>query len=376
MLKTGGPSRASAENQADDDERARRPHIRVNLSDAGSHRQPTRENTRPTDTPSTGSGDQGWFTRAQILEYQQAADNEVLSKLVGGTHPGASREETLFRYHVSKSVYLGHYELPPLPTTTAQILRLGQRVDATTGDYVKALQSDASMVSGIIQVSNSALFSGNQEYRTLEQAITRIGLAEVEKTALLHTFNSKVFRVPGHGRTVARLVEHGMVSSLAAQAFGRLFELPGSTAFVTGLFHDVGKFITLQMLAQVQRQRRWIAPKAVVESAFEAFHVQLGTELCRSWDSPEHVLEAVASHHDPERASLHGLSRATYLGNRLAHAIEQGATPETTQDSAFTDVLDSWFSNDPVANQVQLTPDRVHAILEQTHAELAAFRGR
>lgn len=264
----------------------------------------------------------GWFTEEQIEACRDLADDaEALSREIARAENCASREELLFRHRLSRAVYFRELELPPLPSTAARVLQLSRDPEASIEDYAVAIQGDPSLVSAIVRLSNSALFSAVARCETLERAIVRIGVAEVEKISMLHTFNAKLFRAPGHDARVRGLVDHGIVASFAAQAIAREIEAPGPEAYLGGMFHDVGKLVLLRTIGEVERKLGWKADEALVDSCFEAFHAAVGGALCDSWDLPPSIGQAVREHHDPAACAGSPLGRAVHLANRMAHAI-------------------------------------------------------
>src|SRR6185295_4034110 len=90
--------------------------------------------------------DHGWFTKEQVLEYESTPDEDELVRRIAQRVPGASREEALFRYELSRSVGLQDLELPLLPATATQVLRLARDANASVRDYVGVVQSDPSLV--------------------------------------------------------------------------------------------------------------------------------------------------------------------------------------------------------------------------------------
>jgi HD-like signal output (HDOD) protein len=308
--------------------------------------------------------DAGWFSKEQLLELDGSARDEIdLVRLVSRTVPGAGREEALFRYQLSRSVCLQDFELPLLPTTAAQVMRLGRDPRATVRDYVGVIQSDPSLVSAIVRMANSSFFAAASKCAALDQAIVRIGLNEVEKVATIHIFRSRVFRVRGHDSLVQELVQHGVGVSIAAQWVLRRVGAARAEAFLAGLFHDVGKLFLLQTIGRIQQKLGWTAPAELVQSAFATFHPVVGALVCGTWELPAGVCEAVRWHHDASRAAEAPISQAAYLGNRIVHSLERGG-----EEGAICE------PDDPVMLAAGLSPDQLRELRGYVAREIKMAR--
>jgi HD-like signal output (HDOD) protein len=294
----------------------------------------------------------GWLAKEQLLELEASTPDEgERVRRFSRSLPGASPADALFRYRLSRAVGLHDLELPLLPTTATEVMRLGRETRASVHDYVGVIQSDPSLASAIVRMANSSFFSAASACATLDQAIVRIGLREVEKIATIHIFRSRVFRVRGYDSLVQQLVQHGVGVSIAAQWVLCRVGQSRAEAFLGGLFHDVGKLFLLQTIGRTQQKLGWNPPPEIVHSAFTAFHAAVGEQCCRGWALPAAVVEAVGAHHDPLRAAAAPISQAVYLGNRLVHALERGDA-----DAAIC------HADDPVMLAAGLSPDRLHEL--------------
>lgn len=332
------------------------------------------------------TGASTWFSAEDVARYQESNDENELSRAISNVDPTASRAEILFRYKLSKNVYLKEFNLPMLPASAVQVMQLGQDPNSSAADYLKVIQTDPSLASAIVKTSNSVLFarslllSGSKsDDFSLDDAIVRLGVNEIEKLALLHSFNAKLFRIPGHGELVQSVIQHGVAVSFAAQAVADETEINPTEAFLAGLFHDVGKLVLLQTISEVQQKLKWIAPTELVDSSFDAFHTVVGGLLCDAWELPEVITNAVRAHHSPEAAAQETIAQAVYLGNRMAHAIQEslpGDAPPSQTSTEDPDVLDEQEQLDhPVIEASGITKERLAALSGEVCAKLATLQG-
>lgn len=297
--------------------------------------------------------DEGWCTREEIAALRHVRDEKQLAQVISRKVPGAGREEVLFRYYLSRAVYLGEFELPVLPRSATEVLQLSRNPAAEIDDYVRVIGGDPSLLRGIVDTANSPFFASLSGTTSLDQAIVRIGLRQVEQLTMFHAMRSKIFRVPGYEALIRSLTAHAITAAVAAQIVApKVLALPAD-AFLSGVFHDVGKLVLISVIGNVQKRLHWQAPPALVASCFETYHVSFGEVVCRHWNFPAQICEAVGSHHDAKRAAEKTLDRAVYLGNLLAHAM-------------VDEDLSSTLASDYVARASNLD----QADLEQVQAEI------
>ncbi len=308
------------------------------------------------------TGPVGWFSRDEIAGLTEIDDSRDLARRVGMMMPGASREEVLFRYHLSRSVFLEEYELPVLPQSANRLMALTREPKARIEDYVKVIEPDPSLVRAIIDVANSSFFSALQAVTSVDRAIVRIGLLEVERIALIHTLRTRLFRIAGFEQMLDGLVRHNVEAAVAAHCIAKRSGAPPADAFLAGLFHDVGKLVVLAIVGDVQRKLDWSAPVPLVDSAFAAFHVPVGELACRHWKFPDPICATVRSHHAPQRAAGSPLDRAVYIGNRLAHELAAGDEAD----------FEAW-SDDPVVQAARLDARALSALFDEARQALAPY---
>jgi HD-like signal output (HDOD) protein len=268
-----------------------------------------------------------WPERQEIAALHEGIEETELARVIGRTAPNAGPEEVLFRYHLSRAIYFGEHDLPPLPHSAARVLELSRSSKAGVIDYARVVEGDPGMVRSVLWLANSSMYASMIKCTSLAQAMVRVGIREVERIALMQAFQARVFRVYGHDDLVRQLGAHGLATALAAQEAARLTGAPPADAFLGGLFHDVGKLVVLGIIAQVQRKLKRRAPLPLIMSAFDAFHEVIGESACRHWAMPPTLVQAVANHDDPGAAARDPLDGAVYLGNLIAHTLASKEPP-------------------------------------------------
>src|SRR5205807_468274 len=74
--------------------------------------------------------------------------------------------------------------LPPLPTVAAEVLQLGKRPSANAADLARIVSRDPAMTARVLTLVNSPLFGIPTAVRSVQQAISLLGMRSVTVTIL------------------------------------------------------------------------------------------------------------------------------------------------------------------------------------------------
>ncbi len=161
--------------------------------------------------------------------------------------------------------------------------------------------ADPVLAGRLIQVANSAIYSPLQRMGSVRQAIAYVGTGKTRKVMLAAALEP-VFA----GRGMHGIWKHSL---RAAQLCETLAQSTGildpDEALLLGLVHDIGRQATQRVAADRQstfaRLVRGGCPPAYVEQLFLGRdHGEVGWEVLRDWNFPEHLSAAVRYHHRPE----------------------------------------------------------------------------
>lgn len=220
----------------------------------------------------------------------------------------------------------GEINLPSLP----QINRKFEELINRGADYRQIsdlLKQDLAIASKLIMVSNSVFYRGVEINRTLEQAVSRLGISvtrqyvNVISNRALYTVSKKKY-LP----MIERLWRHSLASAFACQLViatrdGK--EQFDNDIFITGLLHDIGKLILIQVISELEVKGKFakeIPVEDVVKIA-ETYHGQFGSALLKRWQFSNECI-GVAQYHDNLRNAdpISGELLVAHLANQLAKA--------------------------------------------------------
>ena len=130
------------------------------------------------------------------------------------------------------------------------------------------------------------------------------------------------------GFSLERVWQHSLQTAIAARAIAlheKQYAVRTEEAFLAGLLHEVGKVVYATRSAVVNDPA---ASDEDTVAQMEAHHAEVGAYLLGLWGFPNSIVEAVAFHHQPSRASGDGFGLAglIHVANRLVHEREAQET--------------------------------------------------
>jgi putative nucleotidyltransferase with HDIG domain len=243
-------------------------------------------------------------------------DRDALRALVSGTLAQLSRTG----------------EVPVLPSRATAALALVRDPDADTDRLCRILRTDVGLVARILRAANSIVYGRRAPARTLQDAVLTLGL---HKTCdlLVAAAARQMFRAAGpHARD---LWHHALATALAAEELARRTRRADpATAFLPGLFHDVGRIAFLladpasyDVIASLAAAEP--DPAAALEREWYAFdHAEAGASLAAEWGLVPESCEAIRWHHRPADATEDGgLALLVRAADELAYRVGLGGGP-------------------------------------------------
>jgi putative nucleotidyltransferase with HDIG domain len=228
----------------------------------------------------------------------------------------ADAGEPLYSGRVTNPVELNRLiddigELAVLPQVVAKVLELSSEPTACATDFDRAISVDPGFTARILKLANSAYYGLPRRVGVIRDAVVLLGVKEVRCLALAATgFDLFVGKSDRDSLVKREMWRHSVYTASAARAIAQT--VPGvqsEEAFVTGLLHDIGKSVALRALRQEfmdTLDRAQAAHLSFFEGEQQTMrysHTDLGAAVMMKWNLPRRLTEAVACHHEPERAT-------------------------------------------------------------------------
>jgi HD-like signal output (HDOD) protein len=174
-------------------------------------------------------------------------------------------------------------------------------------DLVKIVGEDQSLAATLLRYANSPKYRGIEQITSLHDAITRMGAAEVCRSAFALSFASRATAPGPLVELRRRWWYQALLCAHCCYHLGDLRGLRRDEAFVCGLLHDFGRAVTLAGFEQTLEENQDLRtlPAHLWEASVDRIHVEAGVTLAQRWNLSTLVKAAMALHHNPEDAGVH-----------------------------------------------------------------------
>ena len=220
-------------------------------------------------------------------------------------------------------------QLPPTPKISRELSHLLLEPHCTVDEVVKLIGSEPSMTAKLLHLANSAFFARRGKTIELRQAVVRLGFNTIRNLML----SVEIFE-PGSiiAKVLGRELESAQQSALRIAQMGERLARGtpiASDAFVAGLLADIGQVVLLLARGHEWRECRSEAHVSgrplheLEQERFGASHAEVGAYLLGIWGLPFSLVEAVASHHRPDRlmAPLYSPAAVTAIAAALIESL-------------------------------------------------------
>jgi HD-like signal output (HDOD) protein len=210
--------------------------------------------------------------------------------------------------------------LPALPETVYRVRQAMSNAEASVRDVAELIATDPPVAAKVLSVANSAAYGFQQQVKTIELAVSLLGLREtysiVTSAAIIDLFDrGKRFDYRGFW---ADAMGCAASARLVVTSLGH--PIPGAVA--AALLHDIGRVALLEVAPNLYTNVPPHLQGRELLAAEERFvgltHSEAGYELAQHWEFPAEIAEAIRFHHDPELAPEH---QATVAAVSLAVAL-------------------------------------------------------
>lgn len=197
-------------------------------------------------------------------------------------------------------------KLPSPPHLYLRLMHaLEENDDSDASDIAQLVAGDPAIAAKVLQLCNSAFFSGGRTITDLRTAVTRLGVGTLRDLVLA----SEVFSIPTLSQAERAAMQRRalLASRIAARLLPQSSAELGATA---ALLADIGL-----LLPGVRDERQ---PPA--EGDERPGHAEAGAYLLGLWGLPMPIIEAVALHRQPRRSSLRSfwVTGAVHVATALA----------------------------------------------------------
>lgn len=253
-------------------------------------------------------------------------------------------------------------ELPSIPETLIQILKVLDDPDSGPSDLAQVVRLDAPLVAKILRLANSPYYSPRAEINDINRCVGVLGYRTVRQVAICITVATSMVSAVSRSRgrlDYRQLWKHSVITGAIAKYLAQMVHHPDpEMVFSAGLLHDMGKFV-LELYAPeiydkviADRASARLPLVAVERESFGFDHASIGAAFARSWRFPEIFVQVLGNHHE-----------------KYAGSCQPGSQEQVVALVALADYLANTM--DPPVSDLGFDPRLVDSISLHAHANLS-----
>jgi diguanylate cyclase (GGDEF)-like protein len=199
-------------------------------------------------------------------------------------------------------------DIPSPPRIVVRILEAVQDEDNCFAELGRIISADPALTARILRIANSSLYGCSGKIKTIETALTILGLNALKNIALSFIIVSRLQGQSNELFDFEYFWKRSVTASVAAQQVSEMLQGSREDVFVTGLLHDIGILVMYLNMTDTYREvlttkRATGAPNALIEKQLIGFnHCELGGALLKQWGLPASIYLPVFYHHSPQNA--------------------------------------------------------------------------
>ncbi len=269
------------------------------------------------------------------------------------------------------------YQPPTLPSVAVELMGLARKSDVEMDEVVSLLEQDSMIAGRILKLVQSPLYAGLSEINSLHDALMRVGLKTLRDLVMQIAMNMKVFRSNDYAETMELLRRHSTMTAHMTKIVCKQAKVPGESAFLAGLLHDVGIAGTLLALSESKGARKSPPDLIAIWPAVDRVHTRAAEIMAGHWDLPEEIVTAISAHHQVIlQGEPHALAASVAIADDLAHENGFGVVPKTddAEDEASATRLDYLASHTGVDRSGPKTLEHARRALDLDDAAMERIR--
>ncbi|MES2696495.1 MAG: HDOD domain-containing protein [Verrucomicrobiota bacterium] len=243
---------------------------------------------------------------------------------------------------LTRDVLLHHAQaLPAAPQVLWGLCELLEDINTDIDQIAAQIRVDSALSARVLRISNSAVYGGGSPAASIDEAVSRVGFAEITRLVGIATvvgLTDRALKVYGITTTVLR--ESLLLHALASEALAERAGLDARAAYAGGLLRGVGLMVLDRVAQEKADTVAAFDPKAFPGYAaweggqFGLTSVEATTMILDEWRFPSELVAAMERHfvpRDDAMASVLHLAGAIVSSHRCALIGEAkiwAATPE------------------------------------------------
>lgn len=234
---------------------------------------------------------------------------------------------------VTRDLVLEHAQaLPAAPQVLGSLCELLEDVNTDLDQIAEQIRVDPALSARVLRISSSPVFGGGSAAKSIDEAVLRVGFAEIARLVGIATVAGLADRaLQAYGIAAERLREALLMHAVASEALAQCAGVEPRSVYTVGLMRGVG----MMVLDRIARGRPGFEPfdaaqfetyAAWERVRFGVTSAEVTTMILDEWRFPADLVAAVEQHtgeSDDQMANVLNLAGTIAQAHGLALAGEE-----------------------------------------------------
>ncbi len=226
-----------------------------------------------------------------------------------------------------QDVVAGVKQLASFPDVCIQVTEMMDDPDCSIAEIGNIISQDPALTTRLLKIVNSPFYGLASRVDTVTRAVSILGFEDI-RTLVMATSSVEVFsRLSNDLVDMETFWRHSIHCGVVARILAtKCNVLNAERLFIAGLLHDIGLLVMYHQLPDksgevITRYGEGNEELYQIENSIIGFnHCEVGYELMRNFNMPPSLCEAVAFHHEPDKASEYVLDTSiVHLANIMTN---------------------------------------------------------
>ncbi len=221
-----------------------------------------------------------------------------------------------FSHHVRKNLQQVS-QLPPLPETARELLKLRNNPNANVDRLTGLIEKDPSLAAFIMKYARMSIFGYGDRISSVHHAITLVLGFNTALNLSMSTISAGSFKLTNEG-TLGRIQIWSRALACAALSLDLCHTMTNrhlvncDLAYLNGLFHNFGYLLfghlyprEFAFLNNLVSRHPEHSARVLQLHTFGIAYDTIGMYLIKAWNLPEELMIAVAEQHFPDYSGNH-----------------------------------------------------------------------
>lgn len=194
-------------------------------------------------------------------------------------------------------------DLPSLPLVAAEIVELAQQPGVDIRAVADAVSKDPALAAKVLRIANSAMYAKRRRSNNMRQALIVLGLNATMTLALSLSVVGGLSQAQSKGLKFIKFWRRSIMAATWAKELASEIRRPDAEeVFLSALLQDIGMLALDRVQPDIYASEELDQSdhRAVMvheKSVLGADHAAVGGWLCKHWNLPDHMVDAIRDSH-------------------------------------------------------------------------------